>query len=45
MKKKYELWVTAAEKSAMEKVLETCPAQKLPTGGNPTKAPERFHAG
>ncbi|MFF3204757.1 HNH endonuclease family protein [Streptomyces sp. NPDC002962] len=45
VKKKYELWVTAAEKSAMEKVLETCPAQKLPTGGNPTKAPERFHAG
>ncbi|WP_406008508.1 HNH endonuclease family protein [Streptomyces sp. NBC_00637] len=45
VKKKYELWVTAAEKSAMEEVLETCPAQKLPAGGNPTKAPERFHAG
>ncbi|MFI9602645.1 HNH endonuclease family protein [Streptomyces sp. NPDC052043] len=44
VKKKYELWVTAAEKAAMKKVLSTCPTQKLPTGGNPTKAPERFHA-
>ncbi|MFF4660767.1 HNH endonuclease family protein [Streptomyces sp. NPDC001381] len=45
VKKKYGLWVTAAEKSAMEKVLSSCPDQRLPTGGNPTKAPERFHAG
>lgn len=45
VKKKYGLWVTAAEKSAMEKVLSSCPGQKLPAGGNPTKAPERFHAG
>jgi len=44
VKKKYELWVTAAEKSAMKKVLSTCPAQKLPSGGNPTEAPKRFHA-
>ncbi|QNP72249.1 HNH endonuclease [Streptomyces roseirectus] len=44
VKKKYELWVTAAEKSAMEKVLKSCPGQKLPTGGNPTSAPERFGA-
>ncbi|MEU1270137.1 HNH endonuclease family protein [Streptomyces sp. NPDC005799] len=44
VKKKYGLWVTAAEKSAMEKVLGTCPGQKLPTGGNPTEAPARFHA-
>jgi hypothetical protein len=44
VKKKYELWVTAAEKTAMEKVLSGCPDQKLPSGGNPTKAPERFHA-
>jgi hypothetical protein len=44
VKKKYGLWVTAAEKAAMEKVLTGCPDQKLPTGGNPTKAPERFHA-
>ncbi|MFG2603830.1 HNH endonuclease family protein [Streptomyces sp. NPDC048514] len=44
VKKKYGLWVTAAEKAAMEKVLGTCPKQKLPSGGNPTKAPERFRA-
>ncbi|MET8982016.1 HNH endonuclease family protein [Streptomyces sp. NPDC004539] len=44
VKKKYGLWVSDAEKSAMEKVLKTCPTQKLPTGGNPTKAPERFTA-
>lgn len=45
VKKKYGLWVTAAEKAAMEKVLRTCPGQKLPSGGNPTEAPARFHAG
>jgi hypothetical protein len=44
VKRKYGLWVTAAEKSAMEKVLRTCPGQKLPTGGNPTEAPARFRA-
>ncbi|MEU6068460.1 MULTISPECIES: HNH endonuclease family protein [Streptomyces] len=44
VKKKYDLWVTAAEKAAMKKVLTTCPNQKLPSGGNPTKAPERFRA-
>ncbi|AYN40930.1 HNH endonuclease [Streptomyces dangxiongensis] len=44
VKKKYGLWVTAAEKSAMRKVLATCPDQKLPTGGNPTSAPDRFRA-
>lgn len=44
VKKKYGLWVTAAEQTAMKKVLSGCPDQKLPTGGNPTKAPERFHA-
>ncbi|MFD7878064.1 HNH endonuclease family protein [Streptomyces sp. NPDC059766] len=44
VKKKYGLWVTAAEKAAMEKVLSGCPDQKLPTGGNPTEAPARFHA-
>ncbi|GAA0470771.1 HNH endonuclease family protein [Streptomyces olivaceiscleroticus] len=44
VKKKYGLWVTRAEKAAMEKVLRTCPAEKLPTGGNPTAAPPRFHA-
>ncbi|KAA0930610.1 HNH endonuclease family protein [Streptomyces apricus] len=45
VKKKYELWVTAAEKAAMKKVLSTCPGQKLPSGGTPTRAPSRFHAG
>ncbi|MGW2784811.1 HNH endonuclease family protein [Streptomyces populi] len=45
VKKKYGLWVTGAEKAAMKKVLSGCPGQKLPSGGNPTKAPERFHAG
>ncbi|MFF4254425.1 HNH endonuclease family protein [Streptomyces sp. NPDC001663] len=44
VKKKYGLWVTAAEKAAMEKVLKSCPGQKLPSGGNPTEAPARFHA-
>ncbi|MEU0334215.1 HNH endonuclease family protein [Streptomyces sp. NPDC006193] len=44
VKKKYGLWVTAAEKAAMKKVLAACPDQKLPTGGNPTRAPERFRA-
>lgn len=44
VKTKYELWVSDAEKTAMETVLKTCPEQKLPTGGNPTKAPERFKA-
>lgn len=44
VKKKYGLWVTAAEKTAMKKALATCPDQKLPTGGNPTNAPERFKA-
>ncbi|WP_262064284.1 HNH endonuclease family protein [Streptomyces sp. STR69] len=44
VKKKYDLWVTAAEKAAMKKVLSTCPGQKLPSGGNPTSAPSRFHA-
>ncbi|MET8024589.1 HNH endonuclease family protein [Streptomyces avermitilis] len=44
VKKKYDLWVTSAEKAAMKKVLSTCPGQKLPAGGNPTEAPKRFHA-
>ncbi|WP_031184280.1 HNH endonuclease family protein [Streptomyces seoulensis] len=44
VKKKYDLWVTSAEKSAMKKILTSCPAQKLPAGGNPTNAPSRFRA-
>jgi Protein of unknown function (DUF1524)/Excalibur calcium-binding domain/Protein of unknown function (DUF2510) len=51
VKTKYKLWVTAAEKEAMLRVLATCPDQKLPkpgpqptiasnTGGQaPTKQP------
>ncbi|MEU9283700.1 HNH endonuclease family protein [Streptomyces sp. NPDC048275] len=45
VKRKYGLWVTRGEKAAMKKVLSGCPGQKLPSGGNPTRAPERFHAG
>lgn len=44
VKKKYGLWVTRGEKDAMERVLNTCPREKLPTGGNPTQAPARFSA-
>ncbi len=44
VKKKYGLWVTAAERDAMKKVLTACPSAKLPTGGNPTEAPARFKA-
>jgi hypothetical protein len=44
VKKKYELWVTEAEKTAMKKVLSGCGGETLPAGGNPTEAPARFHA-
>jgi hypothetical protein len=44
VKKKYELWVTREEKAAMAKVLNSCPREALPGGGNPTQAPERFTA-
>lgn len=44
VKKKYGLWVTEAEKAAMKRVLSGCPDQTLPSGGNSTKAPARFHA-
>ncbi|MFI6879320.1 HNH endonuclease family protein [Streptomyces sp. NPDC050400] len=44
VKKKYGVWVTGAERDAMKRVLGGCPDQKLPTGGNPTAAPPRFHA-
>lgn len=33
VKKKYNLWVTEAEKLAMTRVLNACPGQRLPTGG------------
>ncbi|WP_419995585.1 HNH endonuclease family protein [Streptomyces boninensis] len=44
VKKKYELWATKAEKQALTRVLATCPDERLPGGGNPTKAPARFSA-
>ncbi|WP_255498269.1 hypothetical protein [Nakamurella sp. PAMC28650] len=31
MKALYRLWVTAAERAAMESVLDSCPGQALPT--------------
>ncbi|WP_240929798.1 HNH endonuclease family protein [Streptomyces coryli] len=44
VKKKYELWATKAEKQAITRVLGGCPDERLPGGGNPTKAPARFSA-
>ena len=41
VKRAYALWVTAAEKDAMIRVLSTCPAQRLPTGQT---RPARFAA-
>ena len=32
VKKRYDLWVTAAEQAAMRRVLQRCPEQRLPTG-------------
>ena len=40
VKAKYDLWITAAERDAIARVLVTCPAQAVPTGGSPTLAPE-----
>lgn len=31
VKSKYEIWVTAAEKDAMQRVLSSCPTQRLPS--------------
>lgn len=42
VKKKYELWVTGAERDAMKRVLSGCPDERLPAGGGPTEAPARF---
>lgn len=33
VKSKYDLWVTPAERDAIQRILLTCPAQKLPTAG------------
>jgi hypothetical protein len=32
VKAKYRLWVTAAERAAIGRVLDTCPAEPVPTG-------------
>ncbi|MET9856312.1 HNH endonuclease family protein [Streptomyces sp. NPDC006450] len=42
VKRKYGLWVTAGERDAMKRVLAGCPGERLPTGGNPTRPPERL---
>ena len=35
VKLKYQLWVTQAEKDAIDRVLATCPRQRLPAAGAP----------
>jgi hypothetical protein len=35
VKHKYRLWVTAAEQAAMQRILTTCPAQRVPAEGQP----------
>ncbi|MFD5145108.1 HNH endonuclease family protein [Streptomyces sp. NPDC058401] len=42
VKRKYGLWVTVGERDAMKRVLAGCPGERLPTGGNPTRPPERM---
>ncbi|MBC9716758.1 HNH endonuclease [Streptomyces sp. TRM66268-LWL] len=44
VKRKYGVWVTAAERDAMRRILTGCPDQRLPEGNAPTMAPPRFHA-
>lgn len=44
VKAKYGLAVTAEEKDALTAVLMECPGQRLPTGGQPTLAPNRSPA-
>jgi hypothetical protein len=36
----YGLWVTAAERDAMARVLGGCPGQRVPSGGSRTTAPD-----
>ncbi|MCD9195026.1 HNH endonuclease family protein [Streptomyces albireticuli] len=38
VKKEYKLWVTAEEGAAMRKVLDTCPAHRLPAESSPEVA-------
>lgn len=45
VKQKYELWVTKEESESMSEVLDSCPDQELPDGGDAsTSAPDRFSA-
>jgi hypothetical protein len=41
VKAKYRMWVTAAEKVAIRRVLAACRGLRAPTGGTPTTAPNR----
>ena len=41
VKKKFGLYVTSPERDAMNRVLQDCPNQPLPTGGNPVTSPLR----
>jgi hypothetical protein len=41
VKYRYSLWVTAAERDAIRRILETCPGQQVPTGGAGKAAPAR----
>ena len=45
VKKKYGVWVTAAEKAAMVKVLNTCPGEALPDSGKPVASSGAADAG
>jgi len=33
VKQRYHLWVTSAEKAAIARILDTCPGERVPTGG------------
>jgi len=33
VKQRYRLWVTSAEKAAITRILDTCPGERVPTGG------------
>ena len=45
VKRSYHLWVTKAEKAAMQRVLARCPGQRLPAATRPAKAAAVVHPG
>lgn len=45
VKRTYHLWVTKAEKAAMQRVLARCPEQRLPVATTPTEAAAVVHPG